>query len=399
MKETLFCGDLNNQDHDCASTFFSSTWRMGSVVALALERLSKSFHTPDGAALRAVDGLSLSVSSGERMVLLGPSGSGKTTTLRLIAGLEPPDAGTIQIQGQVVNDVPAQQRNVGMVFQNDALYPHMTALENIAFGLKVRGRPRAECENRAREMAEMLRVSECLKRQPAELSGGQRQRIALARALVRRPSVLLLDEPFSNIDPPTRQHLRSELSRLQVATGSTVLLVTHDQAEAMALSDRIALMKDGKLLQAGPPLDLYHQPADMFVAGFLGSPPMNFFRGELVEKNGALFFQEPESTTGPAVSVLLRAPRVASARGAIVLGLRPEHIQIDNVAPEKARSFCAVSTQYLGSEVLVTLGSASGPFIVRVSPEAAVRPGDVVPLQFSGERACFFEPDTGRRVW
>ena len=264
------------------------------VARVVIEHLTKVFSGPAGKSIRAVNDLSLAVEDRELLVLLGPSGCGKTTTLRLVAGLEEPTAGTIAINGQVVNRVPPKDRDVAMVFQHPALYPHMTVYENLAFGLQLRRYPKAEIQQRVREAAQLLGLTNCLDRRPMALSGGQRQRVALGRALVRRPALFLLDEPLSNLDTPSRARLRPEISRLHARLGSTMIYVTHDQVEAMTLGDRIAVLKDGVVQQLDKPLNLYSYPANLFVAAFIGSPPMNFFHGVLTTQDQVLWFRQTQ---------------------------------------------------------------------------------------------------------
>ena len=239
------------------------------MARVVLQNLQKVFIGPKGERISAVHGLNLAVEDKELLTLVGPSGCGKTTTLRLIAGLEEPTAGTISFNGNVVNGVPPKRRDVAMVFQQHALYPHLTAGENMGFGLKLRRVPKAEAVQRVWEMADLLGVTDCLKRKPAELSGGQRQRVALGRALVRRPPLLLLDEPFANLDAPLRRELRRELLRLHGELGLTILLVTHDQAEALALGRRVAVMNGGAIEQIATPVEIRARPATPFVTAFL----------------------------------------------------------------------------------------------------------------------------------
>ena len=239
------------------------------MPGVELQDVTKSFRSPNGNLVRAVNRLSISANTGELLALVGPSGCGKTTTLRLIAGLETPDDGRISFDGKIVNNVEPKERDVAMVFQRDALYPHMTACENLAFGLKLRGIAAAEIQQRVNEMAATLGLTDCLARRPGELSGGQRQRVALGRALVRHPRILLLDEPFANLDAPLRRELRRELLRLQRERQLTTILVTHDQVEALALGQRVAVMNQGALEQIGTPSDLRERPATRFVTEFL----------------------------------------------------------------------------------------------------------------------------------
>ena len=246
------------------------------MARVVIENLTKVFKGLGGQVIRAVDNISLAAEDQEFLVLVGPSGCGKTTTLRLIAGLEEATHGTISIGGRIMNGVAPKDRDVAMVFQNYALYPHMSAYENMAFGLKLRRCPKAEIERRVNEAAELLGLNGCLKRQPHELSGGQRQRVAIGRAIVRRPRLFLFDEPLSNLDAPLRAQMRDEIARLHGQLGATIIYVTHDQVEAMTLGDRVVVMQRGVIQQVGEPEELYRRPANPFVAGFIGALPMNF---------------------------------------------------------------------------------------------------------------------------
>src|SRR3954449_13594830 len=248
------------------------------MARIQLEKLTKVF--PRG--VRAVDGVDLTIADGEFVVLVGPSGCGKSTTLRMIAGLEEVTSGTVRIGERVVNSVPPQDRDVAVVFQNYALYPHMTVFKNLAFALKLRRLPRAEIERRGSEVADLLEIGHLLDRKPRELSGGQRQRVAVGRAIVRQPAAFLFDEPLSNLDAQLRVSTRTELKRLHRRLGTTTLYVTHDQEEAMTLGDRVVIMREGVIQQADPPMETYLHPANRFVAGFIGTPPMNFFDGAIV---------------------------------------------------------------------------------------------------------------------
>src|SRR5271170_204044 len=263
------------------------------MAKVLIENVSKIYAGDGGREVVAVENASLEVESEEFMVFVGPSGCGKTTTLRMIAGLEEITQGTIYIDGKKVNDVAPKDRDIAMVFQNYALYPHMSVYKNMAFGLQLRKYPQAEIERRVRDAAQILGLSdEMLERKPKALSGGQRQRVAVGRAIVRKPEVFLFDEPLSNLDAKMRVSTRAEISRLHIDLKSTTIYVTHDQEEAMTLGDRVVVMKDGIIQQCGAPLEVYHRPANRFVAGFVGMPPMNLFEGSITSEGDRLWFDE-----------------------------------------------------------------------------------------------------------
>jgi len=285
------------------------------MAEVAFENVSKEF--PGGTF--AVDDLTLGIGDGEFLILVGPSGCGKTTALRLIAGLEKPTAGTIRIGDEAVNGVSPRDRDIAMVFQNYALYPHMTVQKNLAFGLRERRTPRRETERRVREISAILSLDELLKRRPAQLSGGQRQRVAMGRALVREPKVFLLDEPLSNLDAKLRVQMRAELKRLHRRLGITTVYVTHDQVEAMTLADRIVVMSGGKALQIGAPQEVFSRPANLFVAGFIGSPAMNLLRGRAAPAPDGIW--ETKITAGQ-----LCFERAGVPGGEVVVGIRPESL-------------------------------------------------------------------------
>ncbi len=379
------------------------------MARVEIQSLCKTFRGPGKRTVRAVDGLSLSVEDGELLVLVGPSGCGKTTTLRLLAGLEAADTGSISIAGQPVNHVPAKDRDIAMVFQNQALYPHLSVYENMAFGLKVRKHPLPEIDSRVREAAEMLGLSACLSSRPTELSGGQRQRVAVGRAIVRRPRVFLLDEPLSHLDPQMRQQMRAEISRLHSRLGATMLYVTHDQVEAMTLGHRIAVMNEGRIRQAAPPLEIYRRPVDRFVAGFIGSPPMNFFLGTLIDRAGQLCFQADSNPRPPGhPSLVLRIP-VAAASGLrgmagreLLLGIRPENIAGAH-NPPPASPACTIEArteliQSAGHETFVYFLSGRLPFVARFPGSDGLTPGAKVSLVFDMSAAHFFDASTERAL-
>jgi multiple sugar transport system ATP-binding protein len=379
------------------------------MARVEIQNLCKTFRGPGKRAVRAVDGLALSVEDGELLVLVGPSGCGKTTTLRLLAGLESADQGSISIAGQAVNHVPAKDRDIAMVFQNQALYPHLSVYDNMAFGLKVRKHPRPEIDKYVREAAEMLGLTACLGARPSELSGGQRQRVAVGRAIVRRPRLFLLDEPLSHLDPQMRQQMRVEISRLHARLGATMIYVTHDQIEAMTLGNRVAVMNEGRIRQAAPPLEIYRRPVDRFVAGFIGSPPMNFFLGTLIDQAGELCFQadsNPQPPGCPPLVLRLPAPATSRLRGLagrqLVLGIRPENITNASNLPSAAPG-CAVEAlteliQPAGHETFVHFLSGTLPFVARFSGSDSLAPGMKLFLAFDMSAAHFFDPSTERAL-
>jgi multiple sugar transport system ATP-binding protein len=359
------------------------------MPGLVLENVSKRFAGPRGADVGAVSKLDLTVETGEFLVIVGPSGCGKTTTLRLIAGLETPDAGGISLEGKPLAGVTPKDRDVAMVFQNHALLPHLTAYENMAFGLVLRRFPREEIARRVRAAAEMLDLSALLERRPTALSGGECQRVALGRALVRQPRVFLFDEPLSNLDAPMRLQLRSQIAAIHRRAGAMMIYVTHDQAEAMALADRVAVMKAGALQQVSAPLELYRRPANRFVAGFIGSPPMNFFQGAIARNNGTVVFRggfEAEVDASRAESWASGVER------RVTLGLRPEHIvEVEN------RGVPAVveRVEASGVENLVYCSCNGAAFVSRLPAARNPKSGDRLMLEFNMERAHFFDPETG----
>jgi multiple sugar transport system ATP-binding protein len=327
------------------------------MAAIELKQVSKFY----GAGPAAVAEASLEIRDGEFMILLGPSGCGKSTTLRMIAGLESVSSGEIRIGGRRVNELAPRDRNIAVVFQSYALYPHMTVGENLAFGLKMHKLPRAEIEKRVAEVAAMLGISAFLGRKPAALSGGQRQRVALGRALVREPAAFLLDEPLSNLDARLRADMRLELVKLHRQLGATILHVTHDQVEAMTMGERICIMKDGRIVQVGEPLEVYRNPANTFVAGFLASPPMNLIAGRLAAEAGGGLLLE-----AAGLCLALPAP-VARAHGAeagrsVILGVRPEDLHAAPGAPGWLPiEGSVVALEVLGAEVILVLGLAGSP--------------------------------------
>ena len=329
-----------------------------------------------------VDDLSLEVRDGEFIVLLGPSGCGKTTTLRMLAGLESVTSGDILIDGERVNDVPTQHRDLAMVFQSYALYPHMTIAENIGYPLRVRKLDKADRAARVKRVAVMLEIESLLERKPRQLSGGERQRVALARAIVREPRAYLMDEPLSNLDARLRVQMRGELKRLQHQLGTTTIYVTHDQAEAMTLASRVAVMKKGRLQQFDTPLKIYNEPANRFVAEFVGSPSMNFVDGEIREG----------TFVSDSMRIVLRTTPVTRR---VTIGIRPEHIQVLTAPQDGAIEARVYVTELMGNETFVFLSVGSNRLIARAPAEFRADVETKVWLQITTEKIHWFDPGTG----
>ena len=346
--------------------------------------------------IKAVDRVSLEVESKEFMVLVGPSGCGKSTTLRMIAGLEEISAGKITIGGRLVNDVPAKDRDIAMVFQSYALYPHMTVFENMAFGLSLRGYPKWEIVNRVKDAAEILGISRMLNRKPRELSGGERQRVALGRAIVRKPLVFLFDEPLSNLDAKMRVQMRTELNKLHLRLQSTMIYVTHDQMEAMTLGNRIAVMHQGLIQQCADPATVYEHPVNKFVAGFIGSPPMNFVPGRVTKRNGRVYFDE--GTFRVKASDDAAAKLLPYEGKPIIFGIRPEDIYdklfVQYAPPENTVTATVEVVEPMGSEVYLHLLLGSHTLTARVGGHERPKVGQDMDLVFDMSKVHFFDPDT-----
>jgi len=352
------------------------------MATVILENVTKTF--PGG--VTAVRCANLTVTDKEFVVLVGPSGCGKSTLLRMIAGLEEATDGSIFIDGRRVNDVPPKDRDIAMVFQNYALYPHMTVYRNMAFGLLLRKLPKTEIDQRVRDAAHILGITEeQLRRKPKSLSGGQRQRVAVGRAIVRQPKVFLFDEPLSNLDAKMRVQMRAELSSLHRRLAATMIYVTHDQVEAMTMGDRIVVLKDGVIQQVDAPLALYDRPGNLFVAGFIGSPPMNFFRGMIQHRDHVAWFQAEDGFT-------LRLDRVLPSQPAI-LGLRPEHIR-PAASSEATLTAMVERIEPMGAETHVTLRTGKQVFIARLDAHERLQPGQSLPLVCDTAKAHFFNPES-----
>ena len=346
----------------------------------------------------AVEDLNLTVEAGEFMVLVGPSGCGKTTTLRMLAGLERPSYGRILIGDKLVNNVSPRYRDIAMVFQSYALYPHMNVHDNLAFGMRARGAERSVVEQRVKETADVLGLAQLLKRKPSELSGGQRQRVALGRALIRQPQVFLMDEPLSNLDAGLRVQMRAELSRLHQRFRVTTLYVTHDQVEAMTMGDRIAVMNLGRLQQVDTPETLYDRPANMFVAGFIGSPRMNFVPGRLTTAQG-----KPAIEFLGAQTTLVGGARLTgdSERGDVMVGIRPEDLVWKRTAPPENTLAIAADVDVvepMGHEAYVTAVCAGETVTSRFPPRSGVRTRDRVELALDPARLHLFDAGSGEAI-
>jgi len=348
-------------------------------VGIKFQNVTKAF----GDTL-VVDDLSLEIADGEFVVLLGPSGCGKTTTLRMLAGLETITTGDVYIDGERINDVQTQHRDLAMVFQSYALYPHMTIAENIAYPLRVRKLDKPERTKRVTSVARMLEIESLLDRKPRQLSGGERQRVALARAIVREPRAYLMDEPLSNLDARLRVQMRGELKRLQHQLGTTTIYVTHDQAEAMTLATRVAVMSRGRLQQFDTPLNIYNRPANRFVAEFVGSPSMNFIDGKI--------------ESGAFVSESIRIPVTRENADQLTIGIRPEHISVLTEPQNNATPATVYVTELMGNETFVFLSVGTNKLIARAAADFRAELESPVWLRIDAEKAHYFDRQTGLSI-
>ncbi len=371
------------------------------MATVQIKDLVKIYPGSGGPDVKVVHGINLEIKDREFMVLVGPSGCGKSTTLRMVAGLEEISGGTISIDEKVVNNVLPKDRDIAMVFQNYALYPHMTVYDNMAFGLKLRKFPKAEIDQRVREASAMLGLDPYLDRKPKALSGGQRQRVAVGRAIVRKPKVFLFDEPLSNLDAKMRVSTRTEISKLHARLGATMIYVTHDQVEAMTMGDRICVMKDGHIMQVAEPLELYNQPENVFVAGFIGSPAMNFFRGTVRQAGNVLQFVEANEKATP-ITITLDERLSAKAAGyigkPIVFGIRPEDVQDTLVVtnPEAGRTIevKVEVSEPMGSETYLYLTTGATAFIARVNPTDRFEADQKIKVTIKLENVHLFDGTT-----
>ncbi len=349
--------------------------------------------------VKAVDSVNLYIKDREFVVLVGPSGCGKSTTLRMVAGLEEISSGTISIGTRVVNDVPPKDRDIAMVFQNYALYPHMTVYENMAFGLKLRKFKKTDIDKRVQEAAEILGIKEYLHRRPKALSGGQRQRVAVGRAIVRKPEAFLFDEPLSNLDAKMRVQMRTEISKLHTRLETTMIYVTHDQIEAMTMADRIVVMKDGIVQQVDTPLNVYDRPANIFVAGFIGTPPMNFFRGVVIKENGVLYFKDAETKIRfPDEWKECAEPFIDKK---IVFGVRPEDVGSPEAESKPNASKVKAKVEVIepmGAETYLYLNTGEQSFISRVDAHRKTAVGEDIELSVLMSKAHIFDAATEKII-
>ncbi len=378
------------------------------MASLSLKGIYKKY--PGG--VTAVSDFNLEIKDKEFIIMVGPSGCGKSTTLRMIAGLEEITEGELYIGDKLVNDVAPKDRDIAMVFQNYALYPHMTVFENMAFGLKLRKTPKDEIKRRVEEAARVLDIAHLLDRKPKALSGGQRQRVALGRAIVREPKVFLLDEPLSNLDAKLRAQMRTELSKLHKKLGTTFIYVTHDQTEAMTMADRIVVMKDGFIQQVDSPQKLYDTPCNMFVAGFIGSPQMNFIESKLLKKDGKFFveFGSEDTKTTRGVKYQIPLPDSKNEKGAldeyvdkeVIMGIRPEDVHdeprlLEEFADCKVKADVEVA-ELMGAETFLFVNVEGFNFTARVEPTTTARPGDTIEVALENTKIHLFDKETERTI-
>ncbi len=360
------------------------------VKKVELIDVSKSYDKKN----EVISNINVTIEPGEFFVLVGPSGCGKSTMLRMIAGLEDITAGVLKIGDGEVNNLPPSKRNISMVFQNYALYPHLSVEENIVFGLHVKKVPKAERKARCEETAKMLGLSDYLKRKPRELSGGQRQRVALARAIVNQAPICLMDEPLSNLDAKLRAHMRSEIRQIQRKLGITMIYVTHDQVEAMTMGDRIMILHDGKIQQIGKPIDIYNNPANPFVATFIGSPPMNIAEAEYNAETSNLHFGSDGKIAIP------KDDEKYMKSGRIIVGLRPEHLKVATKETEEADKIHVevINVEVLGNETIFSFMLGEKEWMAKWTGQWRINVGDVIPVVINYESLCFFDSETQQIV-
>ncbi len=355
------------------------------MASVELKQVIKSYDNKTN----VIHGVDLSIAHGEFVVFVGPSGCGKSTLLRMIAGLEGISGGDVMIDGKRVNDEPPRNRDIAMVFQDYALYPHKSLYDNMAFGLRLRGTDETEIKRRVMDAAKLLKIDHMLERKPGALSGGQRQRVAIGRAIVRQPKVFLFDEPLSNLDAQLRGEMRSEIKKLHHRLGATIIYVTHDQVEAMTLADRIAVLSAGRVMQYASPSDIYNKPAALFVAGFTGSPSMNLVPCTL---------QAGQVDLGADVSVALPAAIQGKSASSLTFGIRPENISLSARTGSEAVQAKVIITEPLGAETLATFQVGSSEMVARCEASFAGKPGDVMPIYLAQEHMHLFDTSTGAHL-
>ncbi|MCC7391717.1 sn-glycerol-3-phosphate ABC transporter ATP-binding protein UgpC [Candidatus Sumerlaeota bacterium] len=372
---------------------------------MASVTLKNVFKYYPGAQRPSVDNVNLDIQDKEFLVLVGPSGCGKSTTLRMVAGLEDISKGTISIGDKVVNDLPPKSRDIAMVFQNYALYPHMTVYNNMAFGLRMQKMKSDEIHKRVMDAAQLLGITDYLDRKPKALSGGQRQRVAVGRAIVRKPKVFLFDEPLSNLDAKLRVQMRNEISKLHARLQTTMIYVTHDQVEAMTMGDRIVVMKDGIIQQVDDPITLYDNPVNKFVAGFIGSPPMNFMEGRIVEEGGGLYFDEGKVRLKIPAEKAEKLNAASYDKEKVTCGIRPEdfydasHIRTDDRESLEPMTATVEIVEPMGAETYMYLTTGKSPFVSRVDAHVKAEIDEQKQLLVNMRKALFFKPgEMGERI-
>ena len=366
------------------------------MAQISLRNVSKIYKGDQ----KAVDSVTLGIENKEFLVLVGPSGCGKSTTLRMIAGLEEITDGEVWIGNRIINDVPAKDRNIAMVFQNYALYPHMTVFENMAFGLRLRRYPKSEIKKRVSEAGEILDINHLFDRRPKELSGGERQRVAVGRAIVRKPMAFLFDEPLSNLDAKLRVQMRTEIHKLRLRLQTTFVYVTHDQTEAMTMGDRIAVMRDGKIQQCADPITIYDKPANKFVAGFIGSPPINFMNGRIIQKERKYYFDEGSFQVKLVEEMhKVIAPYIGKTA---ILGIRSEDIYdklfVSEASPENTVTATCEVVEPMGSEVYLYLNTGKHTFVARVGAHDRPEVNRDIDLVFDMSKVHFFDSETENTI-
>lgn len=367
------------------------------MASIRIENLCKTYK---GGSTKAVDNVNLDIRDKEFVVLVGPSGCGKSTTLRMVAGLEDISSGKIWIGDKLVNNVPAKDRDIAMVFQNYALYPHMTVFENMGFGLKLRGYAKAEIEKRVQEAAEILNIHRYLDRRPKQLSGGERQRVALGRAIVRKPKVFLFDEPLSNLDAKMRVSMRTEIHKLRMRLQTTFIYVTHDQTEAMTMGDRIVVMKSGLVQQVDEPMNIYDKPANKFVSSFIGTPPINLMKGNIVKKDKKLYFDEGKFRVKLVEDMVEKMTPFVGKE--VVFGIRSEDVYdklfVSEASPDNTIRVTCEVVEPLGAEVFLYLSSGKNNFIARVGAHNRPEVNKDMEVVFDMSKIHFFDSQTEKTI-